>query len=48
MFPLVGEQAQILHYMANHTGGQFFKVTPDQYASALESILTQLHFRYQL
>ena len=48
VLPLLGEQAQILHYMARHTGGQFFKVPPAEYSGALESILTQLHFRYQL
>jgi hypothetical protein len=48
MFPLVGEQGQILHYLARQTGGEFFKVAPEEYATALESILTQLHFRYQL
>jgi hypothetical protein len=48
MFPLIGEQAQILHYMARHTGGQFFAVPPSGYATALEAIFTQLRFRYQL
>lgn len=43
-----GEQGQILHYMAEQTGGQYFTVQPSEYAAALEMILMQLHFRYQL
>ena len=45
---LIGEQAKIMHYMAKHTGGEYFSVTPAGYAAALESVLTQLHFRYEL
>ena len=45
---LIGEQAQILHYMAKQTGGQYFSVPPSGYAEALEKILKQLHFRYEL
>lgn len=45
---LLGEQARILHYMAEHTGGEYFSVPPSGYAEALEAILTQLHFRYEL
>jgi hypothetical protein len=45
---LFGEQAKILHYMATHTGGQYFSVPPSGYAAALDAILTQLHFRYEL
>lgn len=49
MAPLLnGEQGQILHYMAYHTGGQYFAVFPDNYATALDMILIQLHFRYDL
>ncbi len=45
---LIGEVAQIEHYIAHHTGGQFFSASPEQYAAALEAILLQLHFRYEL
>jgi hypothetical protein len=45
---LIGEQAKILHYMAKHTGGQYFSAPPPGYAAALEAILMQLHFRYEL
>jgi hypothetical protein len=48
MLPLIGEHAQILHYMAKHTGGQYLIASPSGYAAALESILMQLHFRYEL
>ena len=43
-----GEVAEIEHYMADQTGGQFFSATPSGYAGALEMILIQLHFRYEL
>ena len=42
------EQGEILGYMAKHTGGQYFSVPSAGYASALETILMQLHFRYEL
>ena len=45
---LIGEQAKILHYMAKHTGGQYFSAPPSEYAAALEAVLVQLHFRYEL
>lgn len=45
---LLGEQSKILHYMAKHTGGQYFSSPPSGYAAALEAILQQLHFRYEL
>lgn len=45
---MLGEQSKIMHYMAGHTGGEYFSSTPEGYASALEAILTQLHFRYEL
>ncbi|HLW86399.1 MAG TPA: hypothetical protein VKR60_14370 [Candidatus Sulfotelmatobacter sp.] len=45
---LIGEQAKILHYMAKHTGGQYFSAPPSGYAAALEVVLTQLHSRYEL
>src|ERR1700682_3884983 len=43
-----GERAEILDYMAKHTGGQYFSAPPGGYAAALETILMQLHFRYEL
>jgi hypothetical protein len=45
---LLGEQSKILHYMAKQTGGQYFDAPPSGYAAALEAILMQLHFRYEL
>jgi hypothetical protein len=45
---LIGEQAKILHYMAKHTGGQYISSPPSGYAAALEAVLMQLHFRYEL
>jgi hypothetical protein len=45
---LIGEQAKIMHYMAKHTGGQYFSAPPSGYAAALEAVLMQLHFRYEL
>lgn len=48
MAPLTTEQAQILHYMAYSTGGQYFSVFPDNYAAALDMVLLQVHFRYNL
>jgi hypothetical protein len=45
---LIGEQAKIMHYMAKHTGGQYFSASPSDYAGTLKTILTQLHFRYEL
>ena len=43
-----GGVAEIEHYMADQTGGQFFSAPPSGYAAALEMILIQLHFRYEL
>jgi hypothetical protein len=43
-----GEVAEIEHYMADQTGGQYFSAPPSGYAAALEMILMQLHFRYEL
>jgi hypothetical protein len=45
---LIGEQSKILHYMAKHTGGQYFSAPPSGYAAELEAVLMQLHFRYEL
>jgi hypothetical protein len=42
------EQGQIMHYMADQTGGQFLAAPPAGYSAALEAILMQLHFRYEL
>lgn len=47
-FPLPGEQKEIAHYIATQTGGQYLEVTPETYATGLEEILRQLHFRYEL
>lgn len=44
----IGEIAQIEHYIASKTGGQYFVASPEHYAAALEAILMQLHFRYEL
>ena len=43
-----GERSEILHYLANQTGGQYPTASPSDYATALELILVQLHFRYEL
>jgi hypothetical protein len=45
---LIGEQAEIMHYMAKQTGGEYFSVPPSEYEKALDAILMQLHFRYEL
>jgi hypothetical protein len=45
---IIGEQAKILHYMAKHTGGEYFSAAPSGYAGALEAVLVQLHFHYEL
>lgn len=37
-----------LHAWAFFTGGQYFHISADLYAAALESVLLQLHFRYLL
>jgi hypothetical protein len=46
--PLEHEQGEIMHYMADQTGGQFLAAPPALYSTALESIIIQLHFRYEL
>jgi len=43
-----GEQGAIANYIAVQTGGEYLRVTPETYASGLERILKQLHFRYEL
>src|SRR5437660_514759 len=45
---VIGEQAKIMHYMPKHTGGEYFSVPPSEYEKALDMILIQLHFRYEL
>ena len=45
---IIGEQAKIMHYIAKHTGGEYFSVPPVEYENALEAILMQLHYRYEL
>lgn len=45
---IFGEQAKIMHYMAKHTGGEYFSVPPSDYEKTLRAILMQLHFRYEL
>jgi hypothetical protein len=45
---LLGEQSKIMHYMAKHTGGEYIAAPPSGYAAALERILMQLHYRYEL
>jgi hypothetical protein len=48
MGPLQVEQGEVFHYLASETGGQYLAATPKRYSAALEEILLQLHFRYQL
>jgi len=45
---LIGEKGGILHYMAKQTGGEYITAPPEGYTAALESILMQLHFRYEI
>jgi len=47
-FWLPGEKKEIAHYIATETGGEYLQVTPETYATGLEEILRQLHFRYEL
>ena len=42
------ERGAIIHYIVAETGGQYFSVPENLYGTALESILMQLHFRYEL
>jgi hypothetical protein len=48
MHGLGSEQGAISHYVAEQTGGQYFSAPPQGYAAALDMILMQLHFRYEL
>jgi hypothetical protein len=45
---LWGEQRAVANYIATETGGEYLWVTPDTYATGLQEILQQLHFRYEL
>jgi hypothetical protein len=45
---VIGEQAKIMHYMADHTGGEYFSVPHSAYETTLETILIRLHYRYEL
>jgi hypothetical protein len=47
-FLAMGEQGSIANYIAKQTGGEYFSVTPETYASGLREILQQLHARYEL
>lgn len=42
------ERGAIVHYIVDETGGQYFSVPENLYGTALDSILMQLHFRYEL
>ena len=48
MWRLFGEQQEVAHYISAQTGGEYLDVSPAHYASGLEEILDQLHFRYEL
>jgi hypothetical protein len=45
---IIGEQAKIMHYMAKNTGGEYYSTSPSGYEGALEAVLLQLHYRYEL
>lgn len=45
---LGGEQPSVANYLAEQTGGQYFRVSSDDYGTALDRILTELHSRYEL
>jgi hypothetical protein len=49
-FPPSGssEQFYVGHYLSASTAGQYFSVKPTLFATALDDILVQVHFRYQL
>lgn len=44
----LNQQESIFHYMAGQTGGEYLSVPANQYAQALQDILLQLHFRYEV
>lgn len=41
-------QGHVAHFLVAKTGGQFFSVNPKMFATALDDILVQVHFRYVL
>jgi hypothetical protein len=41
-------QPNVAHFLAFRTGGQYFSVEPKLFATALDDILVQVHFRYVL
>jgi len=43
-----GEVSELSHYVAEQTGGQYLTAAAKDYATALDMILVQLHFRYEL
>jgi hypothetical protein len=43
-----GEVSEISRYVAEQTGGQYLTASAKDYATALDMILVQLHFRYEL
>jgi hypothetical protein len=43
-----GQVSEISHYVAEKTGGQYLTAYAKDYATALDMILVQLHFRYEL
>jgi hypothetical protein len=43
-----GQEGHFVNYMAEQTGGQYLTATPERYATALEMILMEVHFRYEL
>ena len=45
---MIDEQKEVARYIAAQTGGQYFDATPETFATALQEILQQLHFRYEL
>lgn len=49
-FPPSGssEQFYVGHYLSASTAGQYFSVKPTLFGTALDDILVQVHFRYQL
>jgi hypothetical protein len=44
----LGEQGAIANYFSTQTGGQYFTVTAENSAEALEQILDQMHSRYEI
>jgi hypothetical protein len=44
----IGERGHFIHYIVDETGGQYLSAPSEGYAGALDMILLQLHFRYEL